>query len=338
MGLATASLQFLVCALAIIVAGTYLTRFADAIAELTKLGRLLVGSVLLAGATSLPELTVDIAAIRMGMADLAVGDLFGSSLMNLLILAMLDLSTYSRGKMLSKQAAAHALSGSLSAALTALVGVGLLTGKALAEYAIFGVSPVIIVIAIAYALGVRLVYLDQRIAAHGTHEHPLHELPVPAGMTLGKAFAGFAVCAGVIFVAGPFLAHAAGVIADESGLGKTFVGTTLVALSTSLPELVSSIAALRMGALDLAIGNVFGSNAFNMLLLVPLDFLHPEPLLASVSEGHVITCMAVILATLVVIMGQLYRVESRIHIIEPDAWLVILIVFGALAIIYFFPK
>ena len=72
-----AGVQFLVCATVIIVAGTFLTRFADAIAELTKLGRLVIGSVLLASATSLPELTVDISAIRMGMPDLAVGDLLG---------------------------------------------------------------------------------------------------------------------------------------------------------------------------------------------------------------------------------------------------------------------
>lgn len=338
MGLATASLQFLVCALAIIVAGTYLTRFADAIAELTKLGRLLVGSVLLAGATSLPELSVDISAISIGSPDLAVGDLLGSSLMNLLILAMLDMTTYSRGKMLSKQAAAHALSGSLSAALTALVGLGLLTGKAFAEYAIFNVSPPIILVAIAYALGVRLVYLDQRIAARGNGEHPPQEIPVPAGMTLGKAILGFVICAAVIFVAGPFLAHAADTIAVKSGLGKTFVGTTLVAFSTSLPELVSSIAALRLGALDLAIGNIFGSNAFNMVLLFPLDLLYSQPLLASISGEHSVTCMAVIMATLVVIMGQLYRSESRTRLIEPDAALVIVIVVGALALIYFLPK
>ena len=330
-----ASIQFLACAAAIIVAGTYLTRFADAIADLTKLGRLLIGSVLLAGATSLPELTVDVSAIRLGMADLAVGDLIGSSLMNLLILAVLDLSHHSRGKMFSKQAAGHALSGSLSAALTALAGLGLLTGKAFADYSIFNVSPAIYAVAIAYVLGVRLVYLDQRIAAHGTKEHPPQEVPVASGMTLSQALIGFAICAAVIFLAGPFLADAAGKIADKSGLGKTFVGTTLVALSTSLPELVSSIAALRMGALDLAIGNVFGSNAFNMVLLLPLDFLHPQPLLADVSQGHAVTCMAAILATLVVIMGQLYQSESRTLIIEPDACLVIAIVIGALAIIYF---
>ena len=102
-------IQFLICAAVIIVAGTFLSKYADAIAELTGLGRLLIGSVLLAGATSLPELTVDISAVRLGAVDLAVGDLLGSSLMNLLILAVVDLSYYSRGRMLSKQAAAHAL-------------------------------------------------------------------------------------------------------------------------------------------------------------------------------------------------------------------------------------
>jgi len=102
-------LQFLVCAAVIIVAGTLLSKYGDWIAELTGLGRLLIGSILLAGATSLPELTVDISAVRLGAVDLAVGDLLGSSLMNLLILAMLDLSHHSRGRMLSKQGAAHAL-------------------------------------------------------------------------------------------------------------------------------------------------------------------------------------------------------------------------------------
>jgi len=85
-------LEFLALAAVIAPAGTFLAKSADQIAEITRLGRLLVGSVLLAAATSLPELTVDISAVRQGMPDLAVGDLFGSSLMNLLILAVLDLA------------------------------------------------------------------------------------------------------------------------------------------------------------------------------------------------------------------------------------------------------
>jgi cation:H+ antiporter len=332
-----ALLQFAASALVIAVAAVFLTRFADAIAELTKLGRLLVGSVLLAGATSLPELVVDVSAVRLGAADLAVGDLMGSSLFNLLILAVLDLSVLSRGRMFSRQGAAHALSGTFSASMAALVGLGLLTAKMLAPYSVLSISPAIIVIALAYIAGVRLVYLDQRMAATGGGEHPPQEMPVPPGMTLTQAAVGFAGCALVIVFAGPFLASSAEKLAKLSGLGETFVGTTLVAVTTSLPELVSMVAALRMNAPDLVIGNVFGSNAFNMLLLLPLDVISAEPLLASVSQRHVVTCVASILATQVVVLGQLYQVENRQRFVDPDAWLVVLIVIAALALIYYLP-
>jgi cation:H+ antiporter len=328
-------LQFVACAAVIVVAGTFLSKFADGIADLTGLGRLLIGSVLLAGATSLPELTVDVSAIRLGAADLAVGDLIGSSLMNLLILAVLDLSDRSPGRMLSRQAAAHALSGALATALTAVVGLGLLTGKALAPYSLLGIGPATWLIVLAYGFGVRLIYLDQRIALQTAAEAGESAHAGRPSMTLMAAVGGFAVCALAIFIAGPFLAHAADQLADETGLGGTFVGTTLVAFCTSLPELVASLAAVRLGAHDLAIGNVFGSNAFNMVLLAPLDIMHDGSVLAAVSPGHAITCVAVILATQVAVMGLLFRAESKTPLIEPDAWLVVLIVVGALALVYY---
>lgn len=328
-----AILQFIVSAGIVIVAGTYLSRFADEIAERTGFGRLLIGSVLLAGATSLPELSVDISAVRKGMADLAFGDLMGSSLFNLLILAVLDLSSHSKGKMLSREAARHALSGNVGAALAAVVAVGLLTPHVLGSGELLGISYGLWLVGIGYLMGVRLVYFDQRnsraeaVAVLPAQSHSVAE-------SWHRPALGFAAAAAVIVVTGPYLAEAAGQIADASGLGKTFVGTTLVAFSTSLPELVASLAALRMGALDLAIGNVFGSNAFNMILLIPLDALHRGPILAAVSASHAITCLAAIVATLVVVLGQLYHAERRRTIIEPDATLVILIVLGALWLIF----
>lgn len=82
---------FIASGLVVVLAGNALARYADAIAEATKLGRLWIGSVLLAGATSLPELATDISAVRLGATDLAVADLFGSSMANMLILAVIDL-------------------------------------------------------------------------------------------------------------------------------------------------------------------------------------------------------------------------------------------------------
>ena len=132
--------EFVFLAAVIVVAGTFLSRSADTIAEVTGFGRLLVGSVLLAGATSLPELTVDISAVRLGLPNLAAGDLLGSSLMNLLILAALDLSMYSRGKMLSRAAAGHALSAIVSMALTSWVGLAILTAGSLPVASLWEIS------------------------------------------------------------------------------------------------------------------------------------------------------------------------------------------------------
>lgn len=324
--------QFTIAAAFIVVAGTYLARFADQIAERTGFGRLLVGSILLAGATSLPELTVDISAVRAGMADLAVGDLIGSSLFNLLILAIIDLSSKSRGRMFSRLSAGHALAGNVSAALTAIVALSLLAAPALAGNEWLGIAPGLWLVLLGYVAGVRLIYFDQRVAAAAAAAADGETTPHKG--SLGKPFAGFAAAAVVIIFAGPFLSESAGQIAELSGLGKTFVGTTLVAFSTSLPELVSSLAALRLGAHDLAIGNVFGSNAFNMLLFLPLDVFKTGPLFAAIAPGHAVTSLAVIGATLVVVIGQLYHVERRWPLIEPDAWLVLLVIFGALTIIY----
>jgi cation:H+ antiporter len=326
-------LQFLALAAVVAVAGTFLARAADAIAEATGLGRLLVGSILLAAATSLPELTVDIAAVRAGMPDLATGDLLGSSLMNLLILAGIDLTRWNGRRMLSREAASHALSATLSIALTAIAGLAILAAGKLPGVSVLGIGGWSWAILAAYVLGARMLFIDQRISARLAAESRGGE-PPPAPASPARAAAVFAGAAAAILLAGPWLAHVAGELADRSGLGGTFVGTTLVALTTSLPELVSSLAAVRIGAVDLAIGNTFGSNAFNMILFVPLDAVHPGPLFAAVSPAHAATAFAVIVATTVAVLGQLYQVERRVPVFEPDAMLVVLVVGAALVLVY----
>jgi cation:H+ antiporter len=267
------------------------------------------------------------------MPDLAFGDLMGSSLFNLMILAVLDLSTHSSGRLLSRQAAGHALSGNVSAALTAIVALCLLTQPLSAGGEFLGISHGLWFVLVGYLLAIRMIYYDQQFAA--ANQAPAVESANASHRSSWvRPAAGFGVAAAIIVVAGPYLAEAAGQIADASGLGKSFVGTTLVACSTSLPELVASLAALRMGAHDLAIGNVFGSNAFNMMLLPMLDLAHRGPLLSAVSANHAITGLAAILATLIVVLGQLYQVERRRRLIEPDACLVLMVIFGSLWVIY----
>jgi cation:H+ antiporter len=322
-------IQFLLIAAVVAGAGVVLARAADAIAEATGLGRLLVGSIGLAAATSLPELSVDIAAVQAGHVDLAAGDLLGSSLMNLLILAGIDICRRNGRKMLSREAASHALSATLAIAVTALAGIAILTVGKLPAVTILGVGGWSWALLISYLLGARMLFIDQRISARLAAE----SVPERSG-SVGMPAAAFLVAAAVLLIAGPRLAAVAADLAERSGLGGTFVGTSLVAVTTSLPELVASLAAVRLGAVDLAIGNVFGSNAFNMIMFVPLDAVYPGSLFAAVSPTHAVTAFAVIVATAITVLGQLYHADRRLAVIEPDALLVILVIGGALALVF----
>lgn len=324
---------FLLLAAVVATAGVILARAADGLAEATGLGRLLVGSIVLAAATSLPELSVDVAAVRAGNADLAAGDLLGSSLMNLGILAGVDLLLRSGHPMLSRAAASHALSATLAIALTGVVGCAILVSGSLPPAECLGISGWSWGLMIAYGFGARMLFIDQRISARLAAENAPVETPLVAP-SLRWSAVSFVAAAVVLLAAGPRLAEVAGSLADRSGLGGTFVGSTLVALTTSLPELVASIAAVRMGAVDLAIGNTFGSNAFNMILFVPLDAVHSGPLFHALSTTHAVTALAVVVATATAVLGQLYQEERRLPIVEPDALLVILVIVGALALVY----
>lgn len=324
------TLQFLFSALAIVLAGTFLTKSADAIAELTGMGGLFAGSIFLAGATSLPELLVDISAIRKNMPDLAVGDLLGSSLMNLLILAFADLLHKHDRKMFSKAGSEHALSAAVSINLMALTGIAIFMSPQLKGLEIGDVGLGPLAIGAAYIIGLRLIYSESREA---NSANTISEDSKPP-QSLAKALSTYGACTLVIFVSAPFLAEAAGKIADMSGLSHSFVGTTLLGLCTSLPELVATITAVRMGAIDLAIGSIFGSNSFNMILLIPLDHIYTGNLLGIVSRSHILTALAAILATSIAVIGQLYREEKRKKFIEPDALTVIVVIVGALLLLF----
>ncbi len=335
-------LQFLGLAAIVAAAGTALALAADRIAEITRLGRLLVGSLLLAGATSLPELSVGISAIRKGLPDLAIGDLLGGSLMNLLILAVLDLAVRSRGGMLSRQAASHALSGALSIGLTAIVGLAVLTADRLPSVTVLNVGGWSMAVVIAYALGARMIFINQRIAARAAADAAEAAAGAAAAQqTSPHGWAGlwkpatvFLLATVVLILAGPRLAETAGELADTTGLGRTFVGTTLVAIATSLPELVAGITAIRVGAFDLVVGNVFGSNAFNMMLFAPFDAVHDGSLFAAANPAHAASAFAMILATVIAVLGQLYSLERRRRVVEPDAVLMILVLVGAFFLVF----
>ncbi len=318
---------FVLSAAVIVVAGAKLSHYGDQIARLTGLGGLWIGAILMAGATSLPEILTDVSAVLIHAPDLAVGDLFGSSMANMLILGIIDLAH--RQKRVWQQAAIEiTLMASLAGVLTALASL-FISLRADMDTRVAELETLFI--AVLYVLGMRIVYRQEntkhrrreleRVAAVAKE----HKVGTPSGRSeLRRAAIGFGVAALVILGAAPVLAISAAEIARLSGVSTTFIGTSLLAISTSLPELVTSLAAVRLGAFDLAVGNLFGSNAFNMCALFIVDMAYPAgPLLTSVSSNHAVTALAAILLMNIGLMGIIYRAEKRFLLIEPDSALMI---------------
>jgi len=327
--LALLMIEFAALAAVIVVAGMFLTRFADQLGRITGLGSSMSGLILLAIATSLPELAIGCNAALIPAPDLAVGDLLGSSLFNLLILATIDLLYRNSGRMFSRTAAAHSLSAVAGILLTAVVLLFLLIDVPWPFPRVGAGSLSVIVV---YLLALRLIYNDQQVGAR--EAALLEQAPATPG-TWKRPAIGFGCAAAVVFVAARAMTYAADELAVETGLGGTLVGTVFVALATSLPEVSTTYASVRIGAPDMAVGNILGSNAFNMAILFGVDLFYDGHLLAVASQTHALTATAVIIVTAVATMGLLNRAEKRLWVIEPDAVLVILLIVASLLLVYY---
>jgi len=323
-------LVFIGLAAVIVVSAMFLAKFADGLADQTGLGRTVTGLVLLAGATSLPEFSIGFNAVRMDAVDLTAGDVLGSSLINLLLLALLDLFNRTPGRLLSRLASGHALSGIVACLMTGVVLLGILLDSPVTFLRLGPCSWALIII---YLICSRLLYLDQRAstaAAPPDAEQTSHS----GGLSMTANIMGFIACGAVIFLVAPKLAHTADELALKTGLGRTFFGTVFVAMMTSLPEAISTLSAMRLKANDMAIGNILGSNAFNMLILGLTDFASDKPVMSLVADVHAITAACVMITTCAAMLCLLYRAEKRWWIIEPDAALVIILIMGSLYLVY----
>lgn len=294
---AVAALVFLVTA--------RLARHADTIADHTGLGRLWIGSVLLAATTSLPEVLTSLNAGFLDEPDIGAGDLLGASLANMLILAVLDV-VFARRRILHNVALDHTLVGLLGILLASIVGSALLT-RGWGRIGPVGVESVAIVL--AYLGGMRLVYRSAVIgpvpledAAPKTGDRPRPR----------AALTGFALGAAGLVLLAPLLVLTADVVAREAGLSATFIGTLLVGITTSLPELAATVSAVRLGALDLAAGNVFGSVAFNLFVFALLDAAYRGgPLFQAVSRDHLLTVLVLTSCVALALMAILSRARRR---------------------------
>jgi len=326
-------LSFFLCAAVIVYSGAQLSRYGDILAEKTGLGRTIIGLVLLATVTSLPELVSGIGAVTYAQApDIAVGDVLGSCVFNLFILAGLLDALHKPMPISTSAHHGHVLSAAFGILLLSIAAFAILFPRYNTPFLWFGGSSVLFAVIYLLALTIVSAYEKKQLAKmlrEVADELKYEDVP------LDRAVLQYAINAALVVAAAIFLPSIGVDLAVATGLGQTFVGNIFVALATSLPEVVVSIAAIRMGAVDLAIGNLFGSNIFNLFILAIDDlFFTPGPILASVSPNHVIPALAAITMTAISMIGLTYQAEKKAL---PWAWdsIAMLLVFGVNVLLLF---
>lgn len=328
--------EFIICAAFIILAGSLLSKYGDVIAEKTGLGRAWIGAILIAGITSLPELASGISAVTWLQApNLAAGAVMGSCLFNLMLIAMMDLA-YQPGRVLAKAQDVHILSGGLGVLLLGLVAMEVLIGPPLNGIGVFGIGLVSIVIAGLYAIGGKMIAGLEKERMGEVLEKEAKEEGY-AHISKRRALFVFLSSAVGVIVLGIWLASIGDRLASTTGLSRNFVGNLFLAVSTSLPEIAASLAAIRLGAIDLAIGNVLGSNLFNVLLLAVYDLADGKAnFWSALNNGNGFAAVMAMMMTGVVVISLMYRASPRTpYRFSWDGAALIFMYVGSIVILYF---
>ena len=311
-------LQFIISAAAVVFAANKLAEYGDVIAVRTKLGGVFVGTILLAGATSLPELIASISAFREGFPNLAAGNFFGSNMVNVVLIALVDLINF-QVPLLRRVAVNHALTAALTTVLM-LVAIIAILGHVDMAIGWVGIDSLLLIL--LYFGGVWLIQREGKAQV----ATPITVEPGPDFPSLRRGLIGFGITAVALILVVPFLVKASSGIAAATNLGTGFIGTALLSIVTSLPELIAALAAMRMNAFDMAVGNLFGSSVFNMLALGLSDFFYTDGrFLEAIDENFVLVGLLGLLLTNMALVGNLARVERKFLFIEIDAIAIIVV-------------
>jgi cation:H+ antiporter len=314
-------LQLAGCAALILVAGSRLVRYGDVIAARTGMGGGWIGLVLVATVTSLPELVTGITSVTVAdVPDIAVGNVLGACVLNLAMLVVLDV-LHRQASIYSVASQGHVLGAAFGIVILGVVAFGLLVApqRDLGFGHVGG--PAVATLAL-YAVAIRTIHAYESAA----RREAVVEAEAASGMTLRQAAWRYAAAAAVVVAAALALPFAARGLAEAMGWSQSFVGTLLVALTTTLPELTVTIAAVRIGALDMAIGNLVGSNLFNLAIVGIDDLLYLKgPLLAAVAPAHALSAVAAAVMSGALIVALVARPQARL--LNAVGWTSVLIAF-----------
>ncbi|WP_010532187.1 sodium:calcium antiporter [Lentibacillus jeotgali] len=277
-----------------------LSEYADVISEKTAMGGMMVGTILLAGATSLPEVTTSFSAVLIDNIDIAVGNMLGSNVFNVFIIAAFDLY-YRKHKLFDLASSNHKYTAFLGLLLMILVSVALVLRI---DYTLLGIGADSLLILAAYIVG--LIVISKTPSPSVSEEKAKETTDEKKSVSVKHAIIGFIIAAIFILGAGTLLSVTGDQIAVVTGLGSSFIGSFLIAATTSLPEAVSVFSALRLKNVNLAVGAILGSNSFNMIILAISDVVYQGgSILADASGSHLVSAFGGSLLIVMVIWAFL---------------------------------
>lgn len=318
----------------IAIAGTRLTRVADELAVRTGLGEALVGALLLGASSSLPGIVTSTVTAATGYPALAIGNALGGIVAQTAFLGIADLAYRKANLEHSAASVANLMQGVL---LLALLTVALIS-TTLPPVAVFGVSPASLLLVAGYLFGLRLLHsagsqpMWQPKQTSDTQQEDA-ELPGKVAGSPRSLWGRFLLLASLLALMGYVVSLSGIELANRSGLSQTAVGALLTAVATSLPELVIAIAAVRIGALNLAVGNIIGGNAFDMLFLAAADIAYRDgSLYGRFGDTDLLLLGSAMLMTTLLLLGLLHRQRHGFAGIGFESTM-ILTVYALLAIV-----
>lgn len=247
---------------------------------------------------------------------------------NIAIIAIIDL-TQGKGPILTRVSQRHVFTAAMGIILTCYVAIIMLMPTSVS---VGWVSLSTLFIPVFYILGNWLLARFERRHAVEAATIDLTD----RDRSLGKALLWFLLGAGVIIVAGTSLADTGEAIARETGLGQTLVGSFFIAITTSLPELVTTITAVRMGILDMAIGNIFGANFFNILIIFFADLFYTGgSIMHNISADHLVVALMSVILTAIAVSGLIYRSQRCIVGLGIDSIAIVVGYVLAITLIFF---
>jgi cation:H+ antiporter len=344
LGLATNLAIFVVAGVIVWIAGTRLSRHADALSRATGIGQALIGLVLLAGVTSLPEIAVSVTAAASGNPALAVNNLFGSVAMQVSVLAVIDFVVGRRALTSVLPDPRLLLLGSLNVLLLSLAAAGMVAGDVaflgIGAWAWAGLAGYILCLRLLSQAEGRRPWVaadlgQRRLPGADADEETESEVSDASGNVPPRLIAAIVLAGLAILIAGYALARTGDAIAEETGLGSSFVGFVLLAVSTSLPEFSTALAAARLGRFTMAISDILGTNLINVALLFLVDAVAAgEPVLNTVDRFSIFGALLGIIVTTLFLVGLAERRDRTVFRLGIDSSAVLITYLGGLAILY----